>query len=1203
MKKYKSILVFVFLITYILPVFSWSGTTLPRLHIEDRYLKDSHGNIVNLHGFAQTYSPFFNEGGQYWNNYDVQGCLAYNQNKIDEILSVGWKVSFVRMHMDPYWSNTPGCTGRYEGEECFNESRFRKYLDEVFIPMAEYAVSKGIYVVMRPPGVCPHEIYVNDVYNNYLIQVWTIVAQHPKLQNHPNIMFELANEPVNILGPQGDYGAGSQGHYDNLKTYFQSIVDAIRVQGANNILWIPGLGYQSHFKGLAVNPIEGENIGYAVHIYPGWLGSDGENEDGGIGTGGGYETFQAGWDELIKPVADFAPVMITEMDWAPSKYNASWGKSITGEAGGIGFGANMKKIVDASGNVSWLIFTEAHRMADFSNIPPADGEEYSFLNDPEACPWPTYHWYEEYALENYPRPEFQKLSTGDNGDGTYTNPVIHAEFPDPDVIRVGDIYYMVSTTMHFFPGATIIKSYDLVNWEFCSNPLEMIEASDCYNMDANCDNGTKFRYATGQWATSLRYHKGKYYLLFNTNHEGGYLLTADDPEGNWEMKKLSQGYYDPGLFFDNDDRIYIVHGINEIRLTELNENFEAIKTEKIYEWTIKEGLEGCHMYKINDYYYIYATYGGFPAYQVALRSKNIWGAYEEKFLLDDDNVHQGALIQTQTGEWWTMLFYDKMPYGRMPNLQPITWENGWPMIGEKVGDEWKAVKTYQKPDVGAVHPRNALATNDHFRDYKIGLQWAWNHNPDYSKFSLFERPGYLRLRTASVVNDLSHSRNTLTQRIFGYQSDHIPSYATIKIDVENMIDGDIAGLTAFTKPETYIAVRKEGSNKRFIVKTDNNVVTGNVINQKEVYLRLITQFKYRGINKGQFYYSLDNLSYYPLGPEFELKYTYDFFVAPRYGLFNFATKSLGGYVDIDWFTTEEEFEEDMFFDDSFAGFSEDALTPVYLEVESESVNLLIGTNKTLRINCVFADGHKEDVTSRVEVINSNPKAVRFVNGQLIGQQDGLSEINIIFQGLLGHEVELNITVESEIFPLTNELFNPRIFGEGYFDETENKIVLTQYGFGGWEYKNGLNISNYEFLVIKFKQAVPNGVSFQLSDQSSYWTTKAVFEIGGSKMVKVDLQNLKRTDDNDIVHNVDPSKIHFIGFWSFNSEPILIDEIYLDGLLSSVEKIQIDEYDENKLVDVYNILGVKLKTQVMRKDALNNLYPGIYIIEGEKFLLR
>ncbi len=378
--------VFFFVFVQVLSVKAWEGMPMPELHVEGRYLKDSHGHIVNLHGFAQTFSPWFNEQGSKWSNYDVQECLNYNKNIIDRLMDAGWKVNFVRQHMDPYWSSTPGCEGRYEGEECFNETRFRKYLDEVFVPMAEYAVSKGLYVVMRPPGVCPERIEIGGVYHEYLIKVWGIVAKHPDLKNNPHIMFELANEPINILGTDGTYGAGTQGHFDNLKTYFQEIVDTIRAS-ADNILWVPGLGYQSLYSGYAVNPIEGENIGYAVHVYPGWFNS-----------GQGYEPFQRGWNNQVQPVADFAPVIVTEMDWAPERHEKSWGKATTGTAGGDGFGANFKKITDDCGNVSWLLFTEPHLLADFGN-PDAPADVVDFLNDPEACPWPIYHWYEDYAEE------------------------------------------------------------------------------------------------------------------------------------------------------------------------------------------------------------------------------------------------------------------------------------------------------------------------------------------------------------------------------------------------------------------------------------------------------------------------------------------------------------------------------------------------------------------------------------------------------------------------------------------------------------------------------------------------------------------------------------------------------------------------------------------------------------------------------------
>lgn len=380
----------------------------PRLQVVGRYLKNERGETFNLHGFAQTYSPFFNQNS--WNNYDVSGCLRYNQGLIDKMLDKGWKMNFIRLHMDPYWSDDPTLESvRYEGHERFSQVRFEKYLNEVFIPMAEYAIRKGLYVVMRPPGVCPEKIAVGDDYNLYLEKVWSIVSKHPKIKANSSIMFELANEPINILGTDGTYGSNGQVYFDNAKKFFQSIVDKIRVN-ATNIIWIPGLSYQSSFSGYATNPVEGDNIGYAVHAYPGWYGSDAEEPSAELGgvTGGGYESFQRGWNAQVQPIADIAPVMVTEMDWAPAKYDSSWGKSITGTVGEAGFGANFKYIADNTGNVSWLVFTDCSLLAQFKDEEGVPGA-YTFLNDPEACPWPVYHWFKEYASEEVTKGEITEL--------------------------------------------------------------------------------------------------------------------------------------------------------------------------------------------------------------------------------------------------------------------------------------------------------------------------------------------------------------------------------------------------------------------------------------------------------------------------------------------------------------------------------------------------------------------------------------------------------------------------------------------------------------------------------------------------------------------------------------------------------------------------------------------------------------------------
>lgn len=1111
---------------------AWIGSATPRLHVDGRFLKDPHGNIVNLHGFAQTYSPWFNEQGTKWTNYDVEGCLNYNKSMIDGIMSAGWKVNFMRLHMDPYWSNTPGVRTTGENDiSAFDENRFRTYLDQVFIPMAEYAVSKGLYVVMRPPGVCPENISVGDNYNKYLIKVWNIVSKHPKLKNNPAIMFELANEPVRILGPNGDYGSGSQGHFDNLKKFLQPVVDTMRANGCSNVLWAPGLGWQAKYKGFAVNPIEGENIGYAIHVYPGWFGS----QDGGnSSTINGYSGFKAAWDDEIKPVSDFAPVMVTEMDWADAKYNSSWGKGLTGTAGGTGFGANFKKIMDETGNVSWLIFTDAHLMAKFKDVAPAPGESYTFLNDPEACPWPAYHWYQDYAKVNIARPDYSYQSHSDNGDGTYTNPVINGDFPDPDVIRVGDTYYMSTTTMHHFPGATILKSYDLVNWEYCSNPLEKIESTNCYNLDG-CN-----RYSRGQWASSMKYHKGTYYLHFNTLDEGSYLLTASDPGGPWTKRKLSKSFYDAGLFFDDDDKIYIVYGINNLRIAQLDNDFNVVKDQAITLGNVQSGIvntgtEGSHLYKINGNYYIYATTGGYYATQVCYRSNSIFGTYDEKEVFNSNRVHQGALIQTQTGEWWTILFADKGAYGRLPMLEPVTWVDNWPMVGVNGKD----VTTHAKPNVGKSYPVTSLPTNDSFRDYKFAPQWEWNHNDDNSKWSLVKRPGFLRLYTANVTDSLTKARNTLTQRILGFPANQNQSYGTVKMHIKNMASGDLAGLAVFQNPYAFIGVKMTNGQKNIVWlnSATQTQQTGAAITDSIIYFRAIANYS---TSKADFYYSTDNITYTQVG-SLDMKYNLSVFVGNRFCIFNYATEALGGYVDVDWFSTEKDFSEDTYFDNSFTGYSEETLTLTELKTDKTDLNLLTGSTKSFAITAVFKDGHTEDVTLSATYTNSNPDVLSIKNGQMIAKANGEATVTVTYQGGMGDAKTITIRVNSTYFPFTSDLFNPSIYATGTFDAATKTFVPGQYGFGGWNYSAGLDLSSYKYLVAKLANATSGNASFRVFDESSYWTKPTQVDFGSNSQVVVDLANSVKSGTTT---KFNPSHIYIVGIWSMGNSPLVISDVYV-----------------------------------------------------------
>jgi beta-xylosidase len=487
----------------------------------------------------------------------------------------------------------------------------------------------------------------------------------------------------------------------------------------------------------------------------------------------------------------------------------------------------------------------------------------------------------------------------DNGDGTFTNPVIMADFPDVDVIRVKDDYYMLATTMFTFPGVPLLHSKDLVNWEYCTNIVKRIDESPCYNLDG-CN-----RYGHGQWAGSLRYYKGVFYVLFNTLNEGAFLCTATDPAGAWNIRRLGRGFHDCGLLFDDNGRIYVASGYNNLYITELDDRFSPISRDSlVFAGDLRKGLEGSHVYRLNGYYYLYCTYGGADGFQVALRSKNIWGPYEEKIVIretDKNNVnfgiHQGALIQTQKGDWWTMLFIDNGPFGRFPCLQPVTWHDGWPIAG----DNGKAVVKYKKPDVGKRYPVTTLPTSDEFTGKTLGMQWSWNHNPDPAKWSLTARPGFLRLLTVTAAAALPSARNTLTQRIVGKYDPAIPTVAITKMTTDKMKQGDIAGLCVFQDPYAFIGVKATATGKFLVMVNNGQTIDSVAMPAETIFLKATTS---NATQKATFAYSLDGHTDTPLGNQLSMRFSLKIFTGNKFGLFNFATKETGGFVDFDWFRME-----------------------------------------------------------------------------------------------------------------------------------------------------------------------------------------------------------------------------------------------------------------------------------------------------------
>ena len=516
----------------------------------------------------------------------------------------------------------------------------------------------------------------------------------------------------------------------------------------------------------------------------------------------------------------------------------------------------------------------------------------------------------------------------DNGDGTYTNPILWGDYPDNDIIRVGDTYYMSSTSMHLFPGCPIMSSRDLVNWKYEGYAVERMEG-DSYNLV----NGDV--YDEGPWATSLRYHNGKFYLLFNINFDSAYVCVTENVKDPWRMFKLEDELYDPGLFFDDDGRIYVVHGQGELYLSELRfvdeasgqlsiiskkEPGEKRNGKKIFRYngadpSPNSGFnEGSHVYKINGYYYILSTpvWKAGSKKEIAIRTRDLHnGPYEWRDVLTSfmnfgqNGIHQGGIVDIPQADgteyqWWAVIFQDRGKLGRVPMLQPVYWENGWPYMGEKGWNGEKAVITAKKPFICCESIQNQdtffPASSDDFCSEKLGLQWQWNHNPVPDCWSLMERPGFLRLKTATVTQDLSRARNTLTQRVTGPDCT-----ATVKIDVSGMREGDMAGLSVMQRESGFIGVHKCRDGYILCVYDCMELQISIPLpeNIKDVWLRAqIPKYEYRE----EFFYSLDGRVYRQLGGRYDMHYgTY---VGMRFGIFNYAQKSLGGYIDVDYFEVE-----------------------------------------------------------------------------------------------------------------------------------------------------------------------------------------------------------------------------------------------------------------------------------------------------------
>ncbi|WP_082591401.1 family 43 glycosylhydrolase [Duganella sp. Root198D2] len=515
------------------------------------------------------------------------------------------------------------------------------------------------------------------------------------------------------------------------------------------------------------------------------------------------------------------------------------------------------------------------------------------------------------------------------------NPLIWADVPDIAVIRVGKTYYMSSTTMHMSPGLPIMKSTDLVNWSMASYAYDTLADNEALRLE----NG-KNAYGAGSWASSLRFHDGVFYATtFSANTERTHIYSTRDPDhGPWKETSFAPSLGDHSLFFDDDGRVYMVCGSGRISLVELKPDLSGIKpggVDKVIIENVNElfgtdqgGLrgEGSQLFKINGRYYLFniASPKTRWARTVTIhRADSIDGPYEGRIALDDRGIAQGGLVDTPEGKWYAYLFKDNSAVGRIPYLVPVTWKEGWPVLG-------KDGEVPMTLDIAAggqgASGASGIVANDEFDRLPdappLPLAWQWNHNPEPRNWSLTKRPGYMSFVTSRIDSGLSEARNTLTQRTFGPNS-----FATTSIDVSGMKDGDWAGLSAFQKQYGFVGVKMSGGAKSLVmVSADAGPLeefASIPLSGNTVHLRVECEFESApddarfGIDGhsvkiygkpgkpevARFSYSLDGKSWTAIGRPSRLTYTFPHFMGYRYALFYYSTKSAGGRVDFDYYRT------------------------------------------------------------------------------------------------------------------------------------------------------------------------------------------------------------------------------------------------------------------------------------------------------------
>ncbi|MHB1034334.1 MAG: beta-xylosidase family glycoside hydrolase [Pirellulales bacterium] len=514
--------------------------------------------------------------------------------------------------------------------------------------------------------------------------------------------------------------------------------------------------------------------------------------------------------------------------------------------------------------------------------------------------------------------------TADNGNGTYSNPLFYEEFEDPDVIRVGDTYYLAGTTMHMNPAVQLMQSKDLVNWELAGYCMDRLDFGPAFRLEDG-----RGIYGRGIWAPCIRHHDGVFYVFSNVNGVGLQVFRSKSIQGPWERNQLP-GRHDLSVLFDDDGKIYMISGGGSpYPIEELAPDLKSFVPGVRRQLAVRMG-EGHHLYKINGKYVDVSAIPGGPVDQMVAVADSIDGPWKIDRMVQGESLgvtaaaparakasdrglwlHQGGIVDTPAGQWWSIIMSDHGSAGRMVSLVPITWDNGFPLIGLP-GNLRKAPNTWIKPDTGHTQePKPAFIHDDNFDGPKLNPHWQWNHVPDDAKWSITEKPGVLRLHSLAA-KDFYSARNSLCQRPQGPES-----IMTVELDTSGLAAGDTAGLALLSSPYAWIGVVKtaEGTTLAMLDNTTSGggrrgaptappkpPTMGPANPSSHLWLRVACNFD---TDEAVFSWSVDGKQFTPLGKPFTMTFQLRTFQGVRPALFNFNTSGQpGGYADFDNYTVE-----------------------------------------------------------------------------------------------------------------------------------------------------------------------------------------------------------------------------------------------------------------------------------------------------------